>query len=157
MKTIVLVLLKPDCIERHLTEVVVSRITKSGLKVVYSEDHLLSKEQVENIYSDMVNAPFYSAMLNYLTSSLSKILLISGENAQDIMHAIKGSDVRGTGVRGAYLRKDPEGKPVDSMEFDGKLYVFKNILHVSDAGMTERELFYLKEKKLSDLVSLSEE
>jgi len=157
METIVLVLLKPDCIERGLAEVVISRITGSGLEIVYSEDHLLTTEQVEQIYPDMINAPFYPAMVTYLTSSTSKILLVLGENAPVILHTIKGSDVRGTGLRGEYLRKDTDGNPVDAVLINDRLYVFKNILHVSDDGMTERELFYLNGKKLSDLVNLSQD
>ncbi|EKD85845.1 MAG: Nucleoside diphosphate kinase [uncultured bacterium] len=155
MNTIVLVLLKPDCIVRGLTDVVISGITRSGLRIVYSEDTLLTIEQVESIYSEMVNAPFYHAMVEYLTSSPSKILLVSGENAQGIMQTVKGNDVRGTGVRGEYLRKDPDGNPVDAIQSGGRLYVFKNIIHVSDDGMTEREFFCLKGRKVSDLVRRS--
>lgn len=151
MDEIQLVILKPDCIARCLTELILAKIDEAGLSVVYCSEILLTKDCVAAIYGDYAGKPFYPEMVAYLTSGLSCLLLISGPYAHQSMNRIKGNTYEGYGIRGECARKDIEGNFVDGQMVEGTWYVFKNIFHVSEEGATEREFFCITGKSISDV------
>lgn len=151
MKELQLVVLKPDCIERHLTEEVLSRIIACGLAVVYRTEVLLTEECVFGIYGGYVEKPFYSEMVAYLISAPSIVFIVSGEDAHQVMQQLKGNTYEGRGIRGECARRDESGSFLDGMKLDDKWYVFKNIFHVSDPGKTAEEFFCITGQHLCDI------
>lgn len=154
MDELQLVILKPDCIARCLTEVILSRIVEGGLKVVYSAEILLTEDCVMAIYGDYTDKPFYSEMVAYLTSAPSRLLVVAGPGAYQTMKRIKGNTYEGYGVRGECARKDDAGNFLDGQMLEGKWYVFKNIFHVADEGVTGQEFLCITGKDIHDVVLL---
>lgn len=128
----VLVILKPDCIERKLDGEILASLRQSGFKVLRQELRLLEENEVANLYQEYSQTDTFQELVDYMLSGPSMILLLSGHNAVATMTCLKGRTGSGKGIRGKYAEN-----------------FIRNIIHSAETGFkTEREisLFFKSEE-----------
>ncbi|WP_339046311.1 nucleoside-diphosphate kinase [Candidatus Mesenet endosymbiont of Agriotes lineatus] len=84
-------ILKPDVIKRNIIGEVISYIERSGLKIIAQKKMLLTKEQAELFYEIHKERPFFSDLVEFMTSGSIVIQVISGENAVSKYRTIMGA------------------------------------------------------------------
>jgi len=84
-------IIKPDAVERNLIGSIISLIEKNGLKIIEARMLQLSKEDAEKFYLIHKDKPFFSSLINYMTSNKILVLKIEGENAIDEYRKLMGS------------------------------------------------------------------
>ena len=74
-------IIKPDAIERNLTNKIKSFFEKNNLKVLKSKKIKISKEEASEFYSVHQTKPFYDDLCNYLSSGPIVVMVLEGESA----------------------------------------------------------------------------
>ncbi len=85
------VMIKPDAVVRGIIGEVISRIERKGLKIVGMRMIHLSKEEAEELYSIHKDKPFFSELINFITSAPVVVMAVEGESAISVMRKIIGS------------------------------------------------------------------
>jgi nucleoside diphosphate kinase len=135
--------LKPDflddlpAIERILKE--------NGLDIIYKTKLRLSPEQVDAIYREARDKPFYEAMKRYLTEKDVLILLIYGQNvdAQTVLNNLKKAGDKDGPIRKKF-QKEPTLSAEDIALWEkgehpnqdeiSIILTQKNVIHTSDTN-----------------------
>lgn len=133
MKQKTLALFKPDVIDRNLSLKFIELIYKHGFVILAIETVNPSKELLEQHYKDLVDKPFFPALLEYMTSQPITALILEKENAIDdwrkLMGATNPDDAQPGTIRGDYGQKRQTGDTL------------KNLVHGSDSiENAEREI-----------------
>lgn len=128
-----LALFKPDVIDRNFSLKLIELIYKHGFVILAIETVNPSKELLKKHYKDLVDKPFFPALLEYMTSQPITALILEKENAIDdwrkLMGATNPDDAQPGTIRGDYGQKRQTG---------GTL---KNLVHGSDSiENAEREI-----------------
>ncbi len=123
-----LVLVKPDGVNRGLIGNVVSRLENSGLKISGLKILKINQKLAEEHYSEHKDKPFFSSLLNFITSSPVVAIVLSGPEAISKTRSLMGTT-----------------SPLDSVpgtiRGDLGLTVEKNIIHGSaNLSDAEREI-----------------
>ena len=74
-------IIKPDAVERNLTEEIKSFFEKNNLKILKSKKVKISKEEAEEFYKVHQTKPFYDKLCGYLSSGPIEAMILEGENA----------------------------------------------------------------------------
>ena len=113
-------IIKPDAVERNLTEEIKSIFIKNGLKIINSKKIHISKEEAAEFYKVHQSKPFYNDLCAYLSSGPIFVMVLEGEDAV----------VKNRKLMGATNPKDAEPNTIR------KLYgisIDKNSVHGSDS------------------------
>ena len=113
-----LVLIKPDGVNRGIVGKVIERLESTGLKIVGIKLILIDENLASNHYEEHKDKPFFSSLVDFITSSPVVALALQGENA------IQKSRIM-MGVTNP-LESDP-----GTIRGDFGLTVEKNIIHGS--------------------------
>ena len=70
-----LIILKPDCVQRHLTGQIISRFEQKGLKLVATKLLQISKELAQKHYEVHRGKPFFESVVAYLSSGPSMVMV----------------------------------------------------------------------------------
>jgi|TARA_B100001093_G_scaffold59815_1_gene50512 nucleoside-diphosphate kinase len=125
-------IIKPDAVERNLTDQIKSIFEKNNLKVNESKKIHISKDEAAEFYKVHQSKPFYSDLCEYLSSGPIVVMILEGENA--ILANRK--------IMGATNPKDADPKTIR------KIYgisIDKNSVHGSDSlenAKKEIEFFF---------------
>jgi nucleoside-diphosphate kinase len=76
-----LAIFKPDCVRKNLQGEVLSRIQKAGFKVLGFKQIRLTTEAASAFYSVHKGRPFYSGLVEFMTSGPCVPLALEKENA----------------------------------------------------------------------------
>lgn len=123
-----LVLVKPDGVKRKLVGEIIKRLearelTIVGLKLIYPQ-----RELVETHYAEHRGKPFFSYLVDYLTSGVVVALAIEGENAIQAVRVMIGAT-------------NPAEAAAGTIRGDFALTIEENIIHGSaDRASAEKEL-----------------
>lgn len=133
MKQKTLALFKPDVIDRNLSLKLIELIYKHGFVILAIETVNPSKELLEQHYKDLVDKPFFPALLEYMTSQPITALILEKENAiedwRKLMGATNPDNAQPGTIRGDYGQKHQTGNTL------------KNLVHGSDSiENAEREI-----------------
>ena len=128
-----LALFKPDVIDRNVSLKLIELIYKHGFVILAIETVNPSKELLEKHYKDLVDKPFFPALLEYMTSQPITALILEKENAiedwRKLMGATNPDDAQPGTIRGDYGQKHQTGNTL------------KNLVHGSDSiENAEREI-----------------
>lgn len=128
-----LALFKPDVIDRNVSLKLIELIYKHGFVILAIETVNPSKELLEKHYKDLVDKPFFPALLEYMTSQPITALILEKENAiedwRKLMGATNPDDAQLGTIRGDYGQKHQTGNTL------------KNLVHGSDSiENAEREI-----------------
>jgi len=133
------VMIKPDGVQRNLIGEIISRFEKKGLKVVALKMMRVNEEVAHKHYGEHKGKPFFSGLVEYITSGPVVAMVLEGKGAIEMVRAMMGATdplkaEPGT-IRGAY-----------------GIDIGRNVVHGSDAPESaEREikLFFNEEEILN--------
>ena len=74
-------IIKPDAVERNLTEDIKKKFLENNLKIIKSKKIQVNKEEASEFYKVHQSKPFYDALCSYLSSGPIIVMILEGENA----------------------------------------------------------------------------
>jgi len=74
-------IIKPDAVERNLTEEIKNIFIKNDLKIKDSKKIHITKDEASEFYKVHQSKPFYDQLCNYLSSGPIEVLILEGDNA----------------------------------------------------------------------------
>ena len=126
-------IIKPDAVERNLSEEIKSIFIKNNLNIKESKKIQITKDEAAEFYKVHQSKPFYNDLCNYLSSGPIEVIILEGENAvlanRKLMGASNPKDAEENTIRKLY------GISID-----------KNSVHGSDSiGNAKKEIqFFFK-------------
>ena len=114
-------IIKPDAVERNLTEEIKSIFIKNNLIIKDNKKIHISKEEAAEFYKVHQSKPFYNDLCNYLSSGPIVVMILEGKDA-----VIKNRKIMGA--------TDPKNADENTIR---KLYgisIDKNSVHGSDSS-----------------------
>lgn len=134
-----LIIFKPDCVQRMLVGRILQRFEEKGLRIAGLKLQHSARAQVEKHYAVHKERPFYSALVDFMTSGPVIVAVLEGPKAitvvRNLLGATNGADAAPGTIRG-----------------DFGLDKQYNLVHASDGPETakmEIELFFKSEELLS--------
>ena len=99
-------IIKPDAVERNLTEEIKSIFLKNKLNVKDSKKIHITKEEAAEFYKVHQSKPFYNDLCAYLSSGPIVVMILEGENAvaanRKIMGATNPKEAENNTIRKLY-------------------------------------------------------
>ena len=74
-------IIKPDAVERNLTENIKQYFVNNKLKIVKEKKIQITKEEAAEFYKVHQTKPFYDRLFNYLSSGPITVIILEGDNA----------------------------------------------------------------------------
>ena len=84
-------IIKPDATKRNVTGSINKIIEENNLRIIAQKRIILSKEKAEGFYSIHKEKPFFSDLIEYMTSAPVIVQVLEGNNAVDQYRLIMGS------------------------------------------------------------------
>ncbi len=123
-----LVLIKPDGTQRGLTGAIIARLEEKGLKLIALKMLHMDKRLAQQHYAVHKDKPFFSGLVNYITSAPIVAAVFEGEQAVERIRKIMGPT-------------DPKKAEKGTIRGDFGLDIEHNTIHGSDAVSTaEKEI-----------------
>ena len=125
-------IIKPDAVERNLTEQIKSIFLSNGFKILNEKKLQISKNEAEQFYLVHQSKPFYNDLCSYLSSGPIVVMILEKENA--IKH---NRDLMGA--------TNPKDANIGTIRKQFGLSIDKNSLHGSDSpenATLEIEFFF---------------
>lgn len=132
----VLVIVKPDAIQRGLMGEIVSRFERKGFKIIGMKMEVMGDVLLDEHYAHIADKPFFKGIKDFMMSAPVVLMAISGVN----------------GVQAARLIVGPtDGSAADagSIRGDMSLSIQSNLVHASDTvenGVAEVKRFFKDEE-----------
>ena len=141
-----LILLKPDAVKRRLSGAILSRFDRKGLKIVALKMLKLSRDAAEKHYSVHKGKPFFTGLVDYITSGPIVAAVLEGENSISITRTLCGAT-------------DGSKASPGTIRGDFSMGIEKNIIHASDSQESfEHELpIFFKKEEIHDYMTGDEE
>ena len=127
-------IIKPDAVERNLTEEIKTIFSKNNLSIKDAKKIQISKDEAAEFYKVHQSKPFYEKLCSYLSSGPIEVIILEGENA-----VLKNRQLMGA--------TDPKNATEGTIR---KLYgisIDKNSVHGSDSidnAKIEIDFFFKK-------------
>jgi len=116
-----LILVKPDAFDRGLTGEVVARFERKGLRIVAMKLMRLERSTAEEHYDEHREKPFFSDLVEFITSGPLVALVLEGHEAVAASRQVIGST-------------NPLEATTGSIRGDHALEVQTNLVHGSDSA-----------------------
>ena len=84
-------IIKPDALKRNLIGHINQIIESSDLKILASKKIYLTKNQAEIFYEVHKDRPFFSSLVEYMTSGPVQVQVLEGKNAVERYRKIMGA------------------------------------------------------------------
>ena len=84
-------IIKPDATRRNISGGINKIIEENNLRIIAQKRIILSKEKAEGFYSIHKEKPFFSDLIEYMTSAPVIVQVLEGDNAVDQYRVIMGS------------------------------------------------------------------
>lgn len=121
-------MIKPDAIGRRLCGEIIRRYESKGLRLAALKIQVLSRSLAERQYAEHEGKPFYTGLLDFMTSGPSIQMVWEGESAVEMARRLNGVT---------------DGREADlgTIRGDFAVTVRKNLVHASDSRETaDREI-----------------
>ena len=118
-------IIKPDAVAKDVIGEIYSRFEQAGLKVIAARMKHLSKAQAQEFYSVHKTRPFFSALVDFMTSGPVMIQVLEGENAISRNRELMGAT-------------NPAEAAPGTIRADFAESIDANAVHGSDAAETAR-------------------
>jgi len=115
-----LVLLKPDTLRRGLAGAVLARFESKGLVVVRAELRTIDGAFADRHYAEHLERAFYPPLRAFITSGPLLALVLSGDEAVDVVRTLIGPT-------------DGRAAPAGTVRGDFSLSNRENLVHASDS------------------------
>ena len=113
-------IIKPDAVERNLTETIKEKFLKNKLTIKNQKKIQISREEAAEFYKVHQTKPFYDRLCSYLSSGPIVVMILEGENAIIINRKIMGAT-------------DPEKADKGTIRKEFGISIDKNSVHGSDS------------------------
>lgn len=127
-----LVLIKPDAVKRGLVGEILSRFERKGLQIVALDQRTASAELSDAHYAEHVEKGFYPSLREFITGSPLVALVLSGDQAIDVVRLMIGTT-------------DGRKAAPGTIRGDLALSTGENLVHASDSpesAARELELWF---------------
>ena len=84
-------IIKPDAVERDLTDEIKSIFVKNNLKVKDSKKIHISNDEAAEFYKEHQSKPFYNDLCTYLSSGPIVVMILEGDSAVSLNRKIMGA------------------------------------------------------------------
>ena len=84
-------IIKPDAVERNLTEDIKKIFIKNNIKVLNGKKIHISKEEAAEFYKVHQSKPFYDDLCAYLSSNPIFVMILEGEDAVAVNRKLMGA------------------------------------------------------------------
>jgi|TARA_B100001093_G_scaffold14756_1_gene13657 nucleoside-diphosphate kinase len=84
-------IIKPDAVERNLTEDIKNIFTKNNLKILKSKKIHISKEEAAEFYKIHQARPFYDDLCAYLSSGPIFVMVLEGNDSVALNRKLMGA------------------------------------------------------------------
>lgn len=125
-------IIKPDAVAKNVIGEIYSRFERAGLKIVAARMTWLARPDAEGFYAVHRERPFFSDLVDFMTSGPVMIQVLEGENAiarnRDLMGATDPKQAAPGTIRAAFARS------IDANAVHGS--------DGSDTAKTEIEFFF---------------
>ncbi|MCX7780776.1 MAG: nucleoside-diphosphate kinase [Negativicutes bacterium] len=115
-----LVLIKPDGVARKICGDIINRFERRGFTISGMKLMKLSREQAERHYAEHTGKPFFTSLVNFITSGPLVALAVTGENAIKAVRSMMGPT-------------NPLDAAPGTIRGDFALTIGQNIIHGSDS------------------------
>jgi nucleoside-diphosphate kinase len=135
----VLIIVKPDGVQRGLVGEVIHRLERRGLKIVALKFMQIERELAERHYSDHVGKRFYAGLVDYITSGPVVVGVVEGPSALAAVDATVG-------------KTNPVEAPTGTIRGDFGISIGRNLIHRSDTpenAQKEIDIFFRPEEVVS--------
>ena len=99
-------IIKPDAVERNLSEEIKSEFENSGFNILKEKKIKLEKSDAEKFYKVHQTKPFYNDLCDYLSSGPIVVMILEKENAvagnRELMGATNPKDAEEGTIRKKY-------------------------------------------------------
>jgi len=116
-------IVKPDGVRKGVAGEVVSRFEKAGIRIVAMRMFHLSKGQAEGFYAVHRERPFFSSLVDFMTSGPVVVMALEGEDVIARNRALMGAT-------------DPAKAEKGTIRADFADNIEQNVVHGSDAPET---------------------
>ncbi len=140
------VMVKPDGVQRGLIGEVISRIERKGLKIVAMKMMRVSQEMAKEHYAEHREKPFFSSLVDYITSGPVVAMVVEGRNAVSVVRKLVG-------------KTDPIEADPGTIRGDLALDIGRNVVHASDSQQSaEREIgIFFSDDEITDYRKFDED
>ena len=140
------VMVKPDGVQRGLIGEVISRIERKGLKIVAMKMMHVSQETAKEHYAEHIEKPFFSSLVDYITSGPVVAMVVEGRNAVSVVRKLVG-------------KTDPVEADPGTIRGDLALDIGRNVVHASDSQQSaEREIgIFFSDDEITDYRKFDED
>ena len=84
-------IIKPDAVERNLSEKIKSIFSKNNLSILDAKKLQISKDEAAEFYKIHQSKPFYDRLCNYLSSGPIEVIILQGDDAVLKNRALMGA------------------------------------------------------------------
>ena len=84
-------IIKPDAVERNLTEEIKKIFEKNNLNIKDSKKIHITKDEASEFYKVHQSKPFYNDLCTYLSSGPIVVMILEGDNAISLNRKLMGS------------------------------------------------------------------
>ena len=113
-------IIKPDAVERNLSEEIKSEFKKNGFNILNEKKIKLEKSDAEKFYKVHQTKPFYNDLCDYLSSGPIVVLALEKENAVADNRKLMGTT-------------DPKNAESGTLREKYGISIDKNSVHGSDS------------------------
>ena len=113
-------IIKPDAVERNLSEEIKSEFEKSGFNILKEKKIKLEKSDAEKFYKVHQTKPFYNDLCDYLSSGPIVVIALEKENAIADNRKLMGAT-------------DPKNAESGTLREKYGISIDKNSVHGSDS------------------------
>jgi len=114
-------IIKPDAVERNLSEKIKEEFKKKGFKIFKEKKIKLEKSEAEKFYQVHQSKPFYNDLCSYLSSGPIVVMILERENA-----ILKNRELMGA--------TDPAKAEEGTIRKKYGISIDKNSVHGSDSA-----------------------
>ncbi|TYP49215.1 nucleoside-diphosphate kinase [Thermosediminibacter litoriperuensis] len=84
-------MIKPDGVKRGLVGAILQRYEQKGLTLVAAKLLTVSRQLAEEHYREHSSKPFYTELIDYITSGPVFAMVLEGENAVQLVRLLNGA------------------------------------------------------------------
>ena len=114
-------IIKPDAVERNLTEDIKKNFLENNLKITKSKKIQITNDEAAEFYKVHQTKPFYDRLCNYLSSGPIVVLVLESENAIEKYRKLMGAT-------------DPKNAEEGTIRKKFGISIDKNSVHGSDSS-----------------------
>ncbi len=113
-------IIKPDAVERNLTEEIKQFFLNNNLKIKSTKKIHITKDEAAEFYRVHQTKPFYNNLCNYLSSGPIVVMILEGNNAVLLNRKLMGAT-------------DPKMAEENTLRKNYGISIDKNSVHGSDS------------------------